>query len=593
MTRPRLLLLGCLLLCLGCSGTEEAPVFGPGPAVWSGYDPAWAVVYPASGAERLLGACALASGEAWAVGTGGVVVHHAGHRWEREGSGIAATLADVATDGRLVCAVGSDGAIIVREGGAWRRESGHTNHPLRAVAFTADGTAWAGGGSGAGVLLRRTEAGWRLGRNPDIPPISALAAMGDTLVVGCVTGLAVGMAATGERILGTLGGPGVLRLAVSPSGTLFAAADSLYRYDAGRWVALANQSDRRLAANDSLVFNGSRSWPHEGGGSGHWVNSPGQEVVAICAAGRSGALVVGLYGAFSWLRDGAWRRDLGGGFSQWNLSLADGTVCGVVDRQVIAWDEDGWRVIHGPSVDSPALMDGLDREHLLLWVGGEFVRIGPDGQVSVPEPPSWVESPLIAPDGAVVGRDGDGILAWTGQEWRRELSFENAGGTFRLTRTRAGELFGVNSRSVWRRSDGHWRQEARLAFPEDDWNVWGGDVAAGRFPDSFTVVGGNRWLNWSARADTVQGDWRPYLPSSASVSIGAVCETAGAVYLLERYSHRVLGLRFGRPEARAWAEMTGPLPERAEMLRVEPDGAITAFARSTGRVWRFPARRPI
>ena len=419
MTGPRLLLLGSLLVCLGCSGTEETPVFGPGPEVWAGYDPAWTVVYPTNGPERLLAACAVASGEAWAVGTGGVVLHHEDQRWLRERSDTGATLADVATDGRLVCAVGSGGAIIAREGGAWRREASGTSRALRAVAVAADGTAWAGGEGG--VLLRRAAGIWRPAPQPTTSAVTALAVWADTLFVGDAAGVVRGLAGVGGRELGAFGGTGVVRLAVSPSGTLFAAADSLYRYDSGRWVALRRNSDHGLAANDSLVFSGTSAYRHDGSESWCYVRLSGNGLAAACAVGPAGALAVGLHGAFSWLRDGAWRMDLNGGGTWGIVPLADGTACALVDGQVIAWDDDSWKVVAAfPDTSFIRLADGLDRSHLLLRVDSGYLLTGATGPAAVPPPPDWLNQVLIAPDGAVVGIDYAGLVAWNGQEWRRE-----------------------------------------------------------------------------------------------------------------------------------------------------------------------------
>ncbi len=594
MTGPRALLLGSLLLCLGCSGTEETPVFGPGPQVWAGCDPAWSVVHPASGSERLLAACALPGGEAWAVGTGGVVVHHVGQRWRRENTGTDATLADVATDGRLVCAVGSDGTILVREGAAWRREASGTAGTLRAVAVAADGAAWAGGEGG--VLLQRAPEGWRGAGRPDASDVTALAAMGDTMVVGYASGQVIGMAAGQGRTLASFGGLGVLGLAVSPSGTLFAAADSLYRYDSGRWVALRNISDRRLAANDSLVFCGMRAFRHDGTGSWFdpffYVRVP-DPLVAVCPVGPAGALAVGLYGAFSWLREGAWLRDLGGGYTGQIVGLADGTACGVVDRRVIAWDDDCWRVVSFPDGDVYQLFDGQDATHLLLRVASGLVLAGPTGQTAVPSPPVWPYQMLVDSDGALVGRDRDGIIAWTGREWRREISVDEGTEAPRLSRTRAGELFAVNSARVMRRAGGRWRNEARLVYPgAGSWPYsyiyQCGKIPAGRFPDAFVLVGGDYWLNWDARADSVQGDWRLYDPPLNQVRVSVFCEAAGAVYVLDSSANRVLRMRFESPETRSWEAVTGAGPDQITALRIEPDGAITAFASSTGRVWRHP-----
>lgn len=589
MTGLRLLLLGSLLVCVGCSGTEETPVFGPGPEVWAGNDPDWAVVYPANGNERLLAACALPSGEAWAVGTGGVALHHVGVRWLREETGTDATLADVATDGRLVCAVGSDGAIIVRESGAWRREASHTAHALRAVAIVADGTAWAC--DEAGALLRRTGAGWGPGPQPGVPSVTTLVAWGDTLVVGSASGLVVAMAGSEARTLGEFGSPGILRLAVSPSGTLFAAADSLYRYDSGRWITVNAYANRQLAANDNLVFSGSSSWPYGGSDVWSYFQGLGQEVAAICAVGSDGALAVGLQGGFSWLRDGVWRLDLHGGYSGGVVQLADGTACAVLDRQVIVWDDDCWRPLPLPwGVGLSGLVDGLDRSHLLLRIGSNYVLTGTTGSVTLPPPPHGLNAARIAPDGTVVGVDGDGLVAWNGQEWQREDLRQDADLLrFRLVRTRAGELFAISIPRVLRREGGHWRDVARIALPPIDYYYSGNFAAVGQFPRPFAVLDANRWLNWDDRADSLQSDWRMYDPPHDEVRASVSCETPGAVYVLDESTNRLLGLRFAGPEAGSWVLVAGSPPDPVTSLWAEPDGSITAFARSTGRIWRHPA----
>jgi len=597
VTGPRLLLLGSLLLCLGCSGMEETPVFGPGPGVWAGYDPAWTVVHPTNGTERLLAACALASGEAWAVGTGGVVVHHVGERWLRERTGTGATLADVATDGRLVCAVGSGGAIIVREGGEWRREASGTSGALRAVAFAADGTPWAGGEGGA--LLRRTEEGWHRKVQLGASDVTALVALGDTMVVGYASGRVVGMFGPMWRTLGEFGGTGVLRLAVSPSGTLFAAADSLYRYDSGRWIALSGNADHRLAANDSLVFCGGVALRLDGSGDWHdplhWIPWPGQQLAAVCAVGPAGALAVGLDGAFSWLRDGAWRRDPDGGCTGAGVPLADGTICALIDGQVIAWDDDRWRVVGASPVAhsdtlSIELVDGLDRSRLLFRANAGFVLTGASRQVVPPPPYRWSTQALLAPDGALVGADEEGLIAWDGQEWRREYINPDEGWlSYELGRTRDGQLFALHGRGILSREKGRWRAVARLAESDYISHV-GAYSAAGPVGDSWVVLGAQRWLHWRDRDDSVQNDWRPYEPPRNDVWIWVSCEAAGVVYALEQNANRVLGLRFAGPETGEWSAVTGPLPDRVQALRVEPDGSITAFAPVAGRVWRYPAR---
>lgn len=588
MTGPRLLLLGSLLSCLGCSGTEETPVFGPGPEVWAGFDPAWTVVHPTNGPERLLAACAVASGEAWTVGTGGVVLHQEGRRWLRERSDTGATLADVATDGRLVCAVGSDGAIIVREDGAWRREASGTSRALRAVTVAADGTVWAGGEGG--VLLRREAGSWRPSPRTTTADVTALATWADTLFVGDAAGVVSGLAGTGGRELGAFGGTGVLRLTVSPSGTLFAAADSLYRYDSGRWVALRRNSDHRLAANDNLVFSGTSAYRHDG--SWYYVSWSGTELAAACAVGPAGALAVGQYGAFAWLRDGAWRTDLDGGCTWGIVPLADGTACALVDNQVIVRDDDRWNVVAAfPDTLFTRLADGLDRSHLLLRVGSGYVLTGATGSVTVPLPSDWLSQALIAPDGAVVGADYQGLVAWDGQEWRREYTIQGEEQhQFTLSRVRSGELFAINGSRVLRRDEGCWREVARLSWPAGIYNREYRLIAAGRFPDSFVVLGGSRWLNWDARADSVQGDWRYFDPPRNEARVAVFSATVSAIYAVDDRTSRVLRLQFTGPEAGGWVAMTGSLPDRVSSLRVDPDGSITAFAASTGRIWRHPGR---
>lgn len=590
MNRSRLLLLGSLLCCLGCSGTEETPVLGPGTQVWTGYDPAWTVVHPAGGAARLLEACALPDGEAWAVGTGGTVIHHVGERWVRERTGTDATLADVATDGRLVCAVGGGGTILVREAGAWRREAGGTTGALRAVAFAADGAVWAGGEDG--LLLRREAGAWRQRRGAASAPVAALAAIGDTLVVGYGTGLVCGLAGAGGRTLGEFGGPGLLALAVSPSGTLFAAADSLYRYDAGRWCALAGYPDRRLAANDSLVFCSGRSWRHDGDVWNYVPTLGGDDNVAVCAAGAAGALAVGQSGVIAWLsEDLPWRYDLGGGCTQQALLLADGTPAVVVDRHLLAWDEDRWRSVPLPPDVAPyGLEDGLDRSHLLLYATGGLVLAGATRSEAVPYPRLYRQL-LLAPDGGLLGADNDGLIVLEGREWRREVAI-TAGGEprFRLARTRAGELFALNPERMLRRQQGRWRQVAALARPTDFNFSSTNCFVAGRYPDTLVIITRDGWLKWDARADSAQADWRRYDDTRYYAQVEVCCETAGAAYVVNGRTNCVLRLRLGRVEGETWEAVTGPPPDPISTLRVEPDGAITAFSSSTGRVWRYPAR---
>ncbi|MHB8079606.1 MAG: WD40/YVTN/BNR-like repeat-containing protein [Candidatus Krumholzibacteriia bacterium] len=589
MTRSRLLLLAGLLGCLGCSGTEETPVFGPGPRVWGGTDPDWTIIYPASGNERLLAACALADGEAWAVGTGGVVVHHDGARWVREESRTGASLADVATDGRLVCAVGSGGAIVTREAGRWRREESGTSRALRAVAVMADGTAWAGGEGG--VLLRRTQGTWAPWAASGGAAITSLAAWRDTLVVGDAAGAVAGWSALGGRGMGAFAGTGVLRLAVSPGGTLFAAADSLYRYDTGRWIGLRANSDARLAANDNLLFAGRYALSHDGVGPGQdsrsYGPSLGDEIAAICAVGPTGALAIGQHGAFAWLDDEAWRRDRTGS-GAWTIKrLADGTICSLLNGEVIAWEDDHWRTVGPlpPAANPNYLLDGLDRSRLVLRAGAGLLLGGRTWTV-VPAPPLSVRQALIDPAGGLVVSDEDGIIGWDGREWRREVVRE-AGSFFllQLVRTRAGEVFAFNEQLVMRREEGRWRELARLGPMSGVIN--GRPLAVvGRFPETLVLLGTFKWLRWDAHADSVQGDWQDYLPPGGFGSSLVYHETAGSVFALGT-DDLVIRLRLdGRPDG-AWEEVTGSLPSDARDLWVARDGAVMVQD-TFGRVWRHP-----
>ncbi len=301
--------------------------------------------------------------------------------------------------------------------------------------------------------------------------MTTLAAWGDTLVVGDEAGVVRGLTATGGRELGAFAGSGVLRLAVSPGGTLFAAIDSLYRYDGGRWFGLRASPGSILAAYDSLVFSGGLELPldydprHDGLLYPGYGPSLGDELAAICPVGPAGALAVGLHGAFAWRRAAGWRLDPDGGGSREVLPLADGTACALFDNRLLVWNDDRWRSA------SPLPIIPGDLHRLNCWTGSTgrgcwCVSIRTCCGAESPgrwcrcRSPGSARSGSIRP-GGLVASDNAGLLAWNGQEWRREFTNEDASsGSFQLARSRAGDLFAVSSSGYLRREEGGWREVA-------------------------------------------------------------------------------------------------------------------------------------
>jgi photosystem II stability/assembly factor-like uncharacterized protein len=103
--------------------------------------------------EDLL-AAAVTPTDAWAVGTGGAVLHLQGGEWRQEDLGTTATLRSVfASPSGGAWVVGDGGTVFHHDGTRWQREQSMppVEEDLRAVHGSSSGGVWMVGGRG--VLL--------------------------------------------------------------------------------------------------------------------------------------------------------------------------------------------------------------------------------------------------------------------------------------------------------------------------------------------------------------------------------------------------------------------------------------------------------
>ncbi len=138
------LLLGLLLLAVGCSDDESDPTFPPQPEPEVGN---WFLGIWGSGPDDI-----------YAVGQPGLIYHWNGTAWSREESGVDVALTDVWGPGDgSVYVTGHEGVILRKSGGGWTRLESGTAEDLFSVG-EYQGQIMASGREGA--LRRLSGSSW-------------------------------------------------------------------------------------------------------------------------------------------------------------------------------------------------------------------------------------------------------------------------------------------------------------------------------------------------------------------------------------------------------------------------------------------------
>ncbi|MBI5500401.1 MAG: hypothetical protein HY907_09170 [Deltaproteobacteria bacterium] len=142
--------------CNGCDDTRDGST-DEGCACRDG----WAVEHPlAPGPESLFSIAAAPDGHAFAVGSGGVILHWDGARWTREVPPGAYNLRWVdALREDFAVAVGSNGSVVWRRGASWTYDdSSGTSQPLFGVSIVDENDVWASGANG--TVIHWDGASW-------------------------------------------------------------------------------------------------------------------------------------------------------------------------------------------------------------------------------------------------------------------------------------------------------------------------------------------------------------------------------------------------------------------------------------------------
>lgn len=607
------LLWAALLAAGGCSVTEDVLVVGPGPSPWLEPDAGWTVDHPVSGAEQPLAAHLGENGEAWIVGTGGLLLHDAGNGWIREQcDGVHASLAAVVEGGGTVYAAGAGGVILRREPRRWAREASGTGESLRALVAGPDGAVWCAGSGG--VLLRRSPSGWEKVPVPEAggADLTGLAVLDDTLVVSSAAGAVLGYAGGAWRRLGDFAPYGVQQV-VSVPGGLFACADSLRRYAGGRWgrvrsggeALMAAAGDRFLYATTSGgVYSLDLSLP---AASGSLVAVLADPVTALAVDALGRGVAASSLGEIASRRRDVWEKDPGGLQRSGRLiSLLDGSCMLLVESRILIRREDSWVVLEPPAGvswhPSQVKADGRSAGDFFLlrhpgtrvfhWKGG-WEEIAPPGLLDP------LDGMMGAPASFFVDADGDVWFAGSFQTddaedpwpyawdiwrlaadvWRREPPSQPAG-TWRLQRTSSGQVFACNYERTYVRQGESWQSVPGISRDRN-----GQLCLAGRDPVPLVAVRSEDWLvrlSLSA-SDTSWQSFGVDLPDLPIV----LAESQAGVFLMTRERSSILRLAWGRSAGWSWEAAAGPAPEWLNGLHADDDGSLVGVGRDTGRVYRY------
>jgi len=147
-----LLVVGCRLPLPDPSAVEDGASSGTDAGSWS-----WRAV-ALSHPNTLHGLWGSSESDVWAVGNGGLILHHDGKAWGSVPSPTSTDLNAVWGAGQAVWAVGDGGTILRRNGGAWTEETSPVQQDLNGV--WSDGVeAWAVGAGG--TLLHHDGTSWK------------------------------------------------------------------------------------------------------------------------------------------------------------------------------------------------------------------------------------------------------------------------------------------------------------------------------------------------------------------------------------------------------------------------------------------------
>lgn len=606
------LLWAALLATGGCSVTEDVLVVGPGPSPWLEPDAGWTVEHPVSGAEQPLAAYLGADGEAWIVGTGGLLLHDAGNGWTRERcDGVHASLAAVVEVGGAVYAAGASGVIVRREPRRWAREASGTGESLRALVAGPDGVAWAAGSGG--VLLRRSLSGWEKVAVPEAggADLTSLAVLDDTLVVSSAAGAVFGYAGGAWRRLGDFAPYGVQQV-VSVPGGLFACADSLRRYAGGRWGRAGSGGAALMAAAGDLflyattsggVYSLDLSLPAP---SGSLVAVLADPVTALAVDALGRGVAASSLGEIARRRQDVWEKDPGGLQRSGRLvSLLDGSRVLLVERRILVPREEGWAAIAPPAgvswYASNVEVDGRSANDFYLlrssdtrvfhWQG-DWEEIAPPGLLDP------MDVMLGAPASFFVDADGDVWFAGrfqilvAGDLWRSAWDLwrlaagvwcreppPQPSGTWQLQRTASGQVFAHNYQRAYVRQGGSWQALPGIRRDSSgQLRLAGGNLAP------LVAVRGGDWLVrlGPCASDTAWHSFGVDLPDLPIV----LTESQAGVFLMTRERSSVLRLAWGWSAGWSWEAAAGPAPEWLKSLHAEPDGSLIGVGRETGRVYR-------
>ncbi len=603
---------GALLLSVaGCSVTDEVPVFGPGQSPWAAIDPRWRVEAPPSGAERPLAATLLAGDQALIVGTHGLALRHRDGAWTREATGSDASLTDVIASQGEIFAVGTGGTILRRDVAAWTREPSGTDAALAALAATPDGMIWAAGERS--TLLLRGPAGWNQVTlwPPQAPTdLTDLAVVGDTLVVGSSSGQVMGYCGGAWRQIGSFGPSSVTRLAAAPSGDLFAVVGGSVRsYKAGVWRPRWSSADY-IAARDSLLLTGWRSWARLSDFSGHELPSSSFDyfqgrIDAVCLGEAGTGLAVSDIGEIAWLRGGTWTSALDERPLVEGVVLQDGTLLTRSGSTLFALDASGWEPVRSLPAGAdtishgfPVSWSGMSRDDFCLaGVEGPLLRWRERWTTYQLAPNSICSQVLIDGSGTVMVSDYTvGVFTLTGEGWRFELPVLPApyGDVRRWTLQRdgLGRAIALSQEHLRARLDGRWTDPALIEQPNGGW--WWGMRCAGEYPHKFALLEEGSWLPWDPAQPGRQTGWLPYdFPPNITRGFRTVAAGTREIVIATPYPSAVLRLRWERPGSGVWELVAGPVADDISVLIVEPDGSLTAIGGNTGRRYHYPSTRSL
>ena len=595
-----LLGLGVGLTLAGCETDGVITSVGPGAQLGLPLDPGWRIEHPLGGAEKFLDAFLLPDGQAWIVGTNGLILHRRDGQWSREWMAGSATLTAVAGKGAdRLHAVGSGGTILSRRDGRWRVEESPTTAALRDVVLTNDGTAWAVGDRGA--VLWRTAAGWRILRTPTTRRLHSITSWAGGVVMGGDGGTLLAYAGGQWRDLGdpSENGAAIQQVAVSDWGELFVLADMLYRHRDGTWEQVQPNRTRqtsRFALRGTELFLGLESGyvlvadvddedpPYS------IVYSDGAPVVELCIGDGQTVLSVGFEGHIRWYTGGDWQMDVAGNLGYYTgVPLLDGSLLARTGRLVLHRQSGRWRVLCELPPDwflygYGSRMDGASAEDFhAMRSNGDLAHYVDGGWTTALEPSEGSFSSLLVDgEGGLWCEGEEGIYRWFGSSWILDLEKPEGSYDLNLLRNRAGEIFATGDDRLFHHDGSEWRV-VETFNGADVSGMW---VCAGSLDSGFYLFSSDHYFAYEAENDSLTGPLNIRLPGNFWGPLRCVYEDDHGILIGTQYPGRVFRMD-ATIDAADWQPVAGAVGADIRVLARADDGSLVAVTDYPARIYSY------